>query len=216
MYSFIKDKTFLKNMRRECSGIINQLVQLINGEDILRVEAHLVGSGAKNLETQNANEPIDLDYNLVILGALELDPTDCKGIKEYVRISFNKVLRKNYWGDCKDSSSVLTTKKFRFKEGNQSWFSIDLAIVCEVKETWYRLIHKKTGIVANDEYYWNESPHSKGLYRKVVWLKDNHLWNAVRDTYLEKKNMYLSRGDHNHPSFICYIEAVNEVYKAYK
>jgi hypothetical protein len=24
--------------------------------------------------------------------------------------------------------------------------------------------------------------------------------------------MYLSRGDHDHPSFIVYIEAVNEVY----
>ena len=48
--------------------------------------------------------------------------------------------------------------------------------------------------------------------QKVEWLKNNNLWNEVRDTYLEKKNLYLRKNDHNHPSFICYIEAVNEVY----
>ena len=39
----------------------------INKDNFITVEAHLVGSGAKNLETQNANKPIDLDYNLCIL-----------------------------------------------------------------------------------------------------------------------------------------------------
>lgn len=29
------------------------------------------------------------------------------------------------------------------------------------------------------------------------------------------KNMYLQRGDHNHPSFNYYIEAVNGVYEKY-
>ena len=33
--------------------------------------------------------------------------------------------------------------------------------------------------------------------------------------YLEKKNMYLSWQDHNHPSFVVYVEAVNEVYNRY-
>lgn len=33
--------------------------------------------------------------------------------------------------------------------------------------------------------------------------------------YLEKKNMYLLRQDHNHPSFVVYVEAVNEVYSRY-
>ena len=38
----------------------------------------------------------------------------------------------------------------------------------------------------------------------------------VRDKYLELKNMYLRRGDRDHPSFICYIEAVNNVYDRIK
>ena len=66
MYHYIEDKVFLKDMKYLCSNIINQLVQLINNDSVMEVEAHLVGSGARNLITQNYNEPIDLDYNLLI------------------------------------------------------------------------------------------------------------------------------------------------------
>ena len=58
-------------------------------------------------------------------------------------------------------------------------------------------------------------PHSHGLSQRVKALKQNDLWLEVRETYLEKKNMYLSRQDHTHPSFVVYIEAVNEVYYRY-
>ena len=51
MYHWIEDKEFLKRMRGLCSNIINELVQNINNDDVMLVEAHLVGSGAKNLET---------------------------------------------------------------------------------------------------------------------------------------------------------------------
>lgn len=210
MYDYVKDKTFLKQMRGECSNLINQLVQLINSENTLYVESNLVGSGAKNLETQNAKEPIDLDYNLVILETNGISINDCAAIKEYVRKSFNKVLKKNGWGDCKDSTSALSTEKRVFKAGNKTPFSIDLAIICEDRTSWYRLIHDKQ----LKRYYWNEGKDSKGLLDRVDWLKVNYLWNKVRDAYLDKKNLYLKRGDNNHPSFNCYIEAVNEIYSA--
>mgnify|MGYP006318245901 CR=1 FL=1 len=85
MYHFIEDKEFLKNLRSTCSNIVNQLVQRINNDSIMTVEAHLVGSGARKLETQNAKQPIDLDYNLNILETHEIDINDCRKIKEYVR-----------------------------------------------------------------------------------------------------------------------------------
>lgn len=49
MYHYIRDKVFLKDMKYLCSNIINQLVQLINNDSLMEVEAHLVGSGAKIL-----------------------------------------------------------------------------------------------------------------------------------------------------------------------
>lgn len=95
MYHYITDKDFLKRMRGLCSGIINQLVQRINNDSVMTIESHLVGSGAKNLETQNENNPIDLDYNLCILSTEELDINDCRSIKEYIRKQFNAVLSVN-------------------------------------------------------------------------------------------------------------------------
>ena len=56
---------------------------------------------------------------------------------------------------------------------------------------------------------------SNMLDRRVDILKENDLWLEVRNTYLEKKNMYLHRQDCTHPSFIVYIESVNEVYYRY-
>lgn len=212
MYHYIEDKDFLKNMKGVCSDIVNQLVQAINAEDFMMVEAHLVGSGAKNMVSQNASEPIDLDYNLVVIRT-ECSINDCKTIKEYVKKKFNYVLKRNGWRDCKDSKSCLTTEKRHFLEDNDTEFSIDIAIVHETSDgAWFRLIHKKTGLVSNDEWFWNIGPDSKGLVKKVEWLKENNYWNKVRDVYIDKKNLYLRRNDFTHPSFNCYIEAVNEVY----
>ena len=215
MYHWIEDKEFLGKMRALCADIVNQLVQQINNDGHMWVEAHLVGSGAKNMIAQNANEPVDLDYNLCILENYAFDANDGRRIKPYIQEQFNAVLQKNGWGDCQDSTSALTTERRYFTKGNHTEFSIDLAIVQERNNSWYRLIHQKTGIVQLDQWYWNEAPHSHGLDRRVDILKENDLWLKVRDAYLEKKNMYLSRQDHDHPSFIVYIEAVNEVYCKY-
>lgn len=92
MYHWIEDKGFLKRMRTECSDVVNRLVQSINNEGYLQVNMHMVGSGAKNLETQNANEPIDLDYNINILN-IDGDITDCLKIKEYIHGKLDGVLR---------------------------------------------------------------------------------------------------------------------------
>ena len=140
---------------------------------------------------------------------------DCCGIKEYVRKQFNKILCSNGWSDCKDSTSVFTTEERVFKKGNQTAFKIDLAITCKYHNNWQRLIHQKTGFVNLDRYYWNEVQDSGRLEEKVRALKPENLWGEVRTAYLDKKNLYLRRNDHNHPSFIVYVETVNQVYNKY-
>ena len=178
----------------------------------MEVEAHLVGSGAKNLITQNSNEPIDLDYNLMIIHS---EINSGREIKEYIRKQFNVILNKNGWSDCMDSTSVLTTEKRHFTKGNHTEFSIDLAIVFNDRNGWHRLIHEKTGFTALDRYYWNLVPDSKDLLDKVTEIKGKHLWNEVIDEYREKKNLYLCRQDYNHPSFNVYVETVNQVFNKY-
>ena len=113
---------------------------------------------------------------------------------------------------------------------------MDVCIVCEDEDgNLYRLIHKKTGytnvnsiayaasIYAGlvtrrpvNEYYWNMAPNSRDIKFKVDYIKRNGKWELVREQYKSIKNRYLTQNDHNHPSFICYIEAVNNVYNSIK
>ena len=80
MYHYITDKAFLKCLRGTCSDIVNQLVQQINRDSDMKVEAHLIGSGARNLITQNESAPIDLDYNLHIIDTVYRNCRDNKEI----------------------------------------------------------------------------------------------------------------------------------------
>ena len=164
-----------------------------------------------------------------------IDFSDCKYIKECVRKAFNIVLRKHRWRDCEDSKSSLTTKK-HYLSGSKTLFSIDVCIVYEDEDgNLYRLIHKKTGynnvnsiayaasiypgLVTRrpvNEYYWNKAPNSRNIKFKVDYIKSNGKWELVREQYKSIKNRYLTQNDHNHPSFICYIEAVNNVYNSRK
>lgn len=114
----------------------------------------------------------------------------------------------------KDSTSVISTDYFQFKKGNKTKFKIDICIVKEDRfGNWNRLIHEKTGNVMYDRWFWNQGPNGKDIEKKEEFLKsESRYWNEVRDEYIRIKNMYLERNDHDHPSFKCYIEAVNQVY----
>lgn len=110
--------------------------------------------------------------------------------------------------------SCIGTIDRYLKEGNQTEFSIDLCIVkVEDDGKWYRLIHQKTGLAAFGRYFRDEAKSSSGYEIRADRLKKNGCWLEVRQAYLDKKNMYLSRGDLSHASFTVYIEAVNEVFR---
>ncbi len=213
MFDYVKDKEFLSRMRTLCGEIMQDFCHHLKEDYNIGAVFHLVGSGARNLIVQNASLPIDLDYNLEIVRCEDFE--DCKTIKEYAKNSFNKVLQKYSLGDCENSTSSLTTRKIHFVKGNPTEFSMDVCIVCrDTEEHLYRLIHPKTVFTYRDKYYWNEAPHSAGIQEKANYIKKRGKWHLVRTQYLDIKNRYLRQNDHDHPSFICYIEAVNNVYNA--
>lgn len=211
MFVYVTDKEFLSCVRRLCGEIMQDFCHYLKEDYDIGSVFYLVGSGARNLIVQNEFLPIDLDYNLEITRCEDYE--DCRAIKECARKSFNKALREHNWGDCDDSTSSLTTERRHFVRGNPTEFSMDVCIVCrDTKEHLYRLKHKKTGFTYRDEYYWDEAPHSVGVQKKAKYIKKKGKWELVRTQYLDIKNRYLRQNDHNHPSFICYIEAVNNVY----
>ena len=210
MYHYYEDQDFLSRMRAEAGSIMQELCHQLKEEHDIGATFCLVGSGAKKLVTQNASNPIDLDYNLEILRCEDLD--DCRALKEAVGESFNKVLCKHGWLNAQDSTSVLTARKWIYYAGAPS-FSIDVCITMRDENgNYHRLIHEKTGYLSYDRWFWNEMPHSARLREKADYIKKHGKWHLVREQYLNIKNRYLTRNDHDHPSFVCYVEAVSNVY----
>jgi len=215
MYHYLEDKEFLYKMRSMSGEIMQMLCHHLKEDYGIGAIPYMVGSGAKNLILQNAEEPVDLDYNLEIVKCENYD--DCRYLKECVRKTFNKVLRAYKLGDCRDSTTPLTSGQIYFTDGNKTPFSIDVCITRkDNKGTYYRLIHKKTGWAQFDEYYWNEAPKYNQIKQKVNYIKQIGQWEKVREQYQRIKNMYLTQNDKNHPSFVCYAEAVNNVYNQFR
>ncbi|MDD4291049.1 MAG: hypothetical protein PHX51_02255 [Clostridia bacterium] len=213
MYDFV-DSAEIKPYKSFCAKTMEQLRDTLREENDINSQFYLIGSGAKNLVTQNENEPYDLDYNLLILTAPQEYWNDLKRLKDEVRNTLNQIVGKTLFSDGQDSTSVITSK-LHFTENEGVEFSFDIGILAENKNgNLCRLIHEKNryGFTNQDRFYWNECPSSHNVKEIADILKEHNLWEEVRQTYLDKKNMYLRRNDRDHPSFVVYVETVNEVY----
>lgn len=213
-YEFVRESE-AKQYRSDCSYVLKETCELLKKKGI-SAQFSLVGSGAKNMVTRNGDGPYDLDYNLLIMKAEERYWNDLRLLKETVRNALNRAERREFFSDVQDSTSCLTAI-LCFEKSPDIKFKFDVAITTKNKNGNYmRLIHNKNVYTLGwDQYTWNEVPNSYQVKDKADEIKEAVLWQEVRDKYLEKKNMYLSRQDRNHPSFVVYVEAVNEVYNRY-
>lgn len=212
MYHYVQDKDFLRKAQSDSSRMLKRVEELLRKEYKINSQFFLVGSGARNMVTQNENESIDFDYNLNIISCPDWE--EPRSIKESVRKAMNRIMTNEGLGTVDDSTSCLTTKTISFKDSPENKWSIDLCIVTKDSGgNWQRLIHEKTGFAQYDRYFWNTTPNSEDYSYKAAKIKEcPGWWNEVRNSYLRIKNHYLQSYDYNHPSFVCYIEAVNEIY----
>lgn len=211
MYHYVEDKNILKGAQSACSILMSELEEELREKGI-NSQFFLVGSGARNMVRQNEKEPIDFDYNLTIISCNDFN--NCKLIKEQIRKTFNAVLKRNGLKDCDDSTSALTTKRLCLRDNKSIEFSIDVCIVTQANNgNWLRLKHEKASDTHSDKYYWNEAPNSDEYREKAKAIKSiPRGWEELRKHYLDLKNNDLRKNDQNHPSFVCYIQAVNDVY----
>lgn len=215
MYKLV-DEAECKKYRSDCSATLKQVCSILREKGITSQFA-LVGSGARNMVTRNGDGPFDLDYNLEIIKATEEYWNDLRLLKDTVRVSLDKAIRiENCFSESQDSTSCLTAL-LHFDDEPSIKFSFDIAIVKKNSNgTLYRLLHNKNAFgFGNDQYVWNEVPDSHDVAQKVKQIKSKGLWLEVRERYVYLKNIYLSRQDKSHPSFIVYVEAVNQVYNEY-
>lgn len=206
MYQYVNNAT-VQPYRSFCSDKMNQIKQLLYHDYDIVASFSLIGSGAKNLVTQNEAASFDLDYNLEIQSH-SIEYLDAKKLKTIVMNMLNKILSNQNcpFSDSQDSTAVITS---RWIDNKKLRFGFDVAILAKnTNGKFCRMIHDKQ----NDRYFWTEVPDSQEVFSKMELLKKNGWWSEIRNLYLRKKNMYLQRNDKNHPSFVVFVETVNEVY----
>jgi hypothetical protein len=177
----------------------------------------LVGSGARNMVTRNGNGPLDLDYNLEIIKAPDIYWNDLRKLKDTVRIYLDKASGLKCFSESQNSTVALTAL-LHFNDEPQVEFSFDVAIVKRNSNgTLLRLVNNNRNFSNRfqGQYIWNEEKESHNVKEKTERIKKSGKWFEVRKKYIDLKNLYLSRQDNEHPSFIVYIEAVNQIYNKY-
>lgn len=210
MYTLYGKPNDLKEIKRKTKSHLDKISKILKKEGISGC-FELVGSAKNNIVTINDKKELDLDYNLRIDKCTFI--SDAKKVKELTFKTFDKYFKEKNLGIVKDSTSVITTSKgtFDFSNGNKITYYLDICICDCVNKPQTRLIHDKK----TDHYFYNQSINLDDIQKKVKKLKEHNYWNKFKETYVDKKNMYLKNEDNNHPSYICYIETANELYKKY-
>ena len=100
MYHYVPN-SIVKPWRSFTADKMNQVKQMLKSKYNLDSDFYLVGSGAKNLVTQNENEPFDLDWNLEVYNLAK--PTkNAEWIKTTVMDFLNKILEDTPFRNCQD------------------------------------------------------------------------------------------------------------------
>ena len=211
MYEYV-NQSEVERYRKFCSEKLTTLCASLKKNGIT-AQPVLIGSGARNLVTRNGDGPFDLDYNLEITHLDTVYEKNLFDLKNRVMLSLNELLGGTFFSDAKDSTSAITAI-LHFSDTPRVQFSFDIGIVKKNRQGNYcRLIHQKTGL-PHGTFTWCEIPTSSKVGEKASAIKKAGKWDDVRQRYLKLKNQYVSRGDRNHPSFVVYVEAVNEAYEA--
>lgn len=208
-YEYVTKKE-VKPCRTYSSMKMCQLVKKLREEDIIS-QFVLVGSGGHNMVTRIKSGNVcrndyDLDYNLVII-KMPKEYWDNPGkLKSLVTDRMNSLINRSHQGG-QDSTAAIIYHPLHI---TSEYHKLDIGIVTRFKPNlpMSRLVRSNQ----NHSYKWEEVPHSKDMKSKVKKINISGLNPKFRDVYLDMKKRY--HKDENHPTFIIYVEAVNQVYQS--
>ena len=148
-----------------------------------------IGSAKRKLITrvENGNQGFDLDYNIVIQKVFNNRYNNAKLLKQKFIDLFNKYFDDSY-DYSEDSTSVITIKKLNAQR-NKVLCSVDFAIVSYYEDEEgmerqeYIRFDKNTG-----NYSWALRKVATNHRHVEDLIKENNLWEDVKDLYLNNKN----------------------------
>ncbi len=197
--------------KKEYQPVKNELIELIKlVQDEVRkhftFRFDFIGSVSRNMVTREVNGNIGYDFDVNIRVNDEDEKFSAEEIKNILIRGFNRYNHLFSYDYCEDSKRVITIK-VRDRKNSRILHSCDFAIVYDCDNVRQQYIHYNK---EQQSYYWEYQP--KGFYMlpdKIKWIKDNDLWQDVKDLYLEKKNM---NNDFNKKSRSIFAETIAEVF----
>lgn len=211
-YQYISKHSNRVSLARQ--NLINIIRDVQNEvRDKFTFQFEIVGSYSRNMITydQKSNIGFDLDVNI--------HPNDdeneytAKQIKNTLIKAFNKYIKKYGYSNVEDSTRVITIK-VKDTEHSKIIHSVDFAIVKDYVDNdgyWHQMYIKFDK--KNRSYAWKEqSEEFYSLQDKIDKIKQENLWQELRDMYLRLKN---ENTDKHKKSRSLFAEAVNNIYNEY-
>ena len=194
------------------------LIEIIKlAQDELRNEFtfqyRIVGSYSRNMMTYDPKSNKGFDFDVNIYPNIEKNRFSAKAIKTKLIKAINKHAKDFGYSHAEDSTRVITIK-VKDTENSKIKHSVDFAIVNDYTDDEgydhqkYIRFNKKS-----NQYEWQEQ--DGGFYEiddKIEWIKDEDLWNELREIYLFRKN---NNNDKNKHSRSLFAEAVNNICNEY-
>ena len=226
MYEYVSKKE-VNFSRNEIEPAINDVQKYLRNNDILTFQFYLVGSAGKNrnlvTRIKDGNQGFDMDYNIVIQ-KINKHYDNPKDIKNTLMKAFDKFLPKDF-KYSENSSSVFTIKKVD-KQSKKILYSFDFAIVRYYDEyirdsdydddyddpddEFYSV--ERQEFIAFDKndnsYFWKLRPIASDHRYMEQFIKDNGLWNELRNLFLQHKN-----SQPKEKSRIIYYNTLNQIYE---
>jgi len=200
-------------VRDELLDIIHRLQDEVR--EYFTFQYHFVGSSKRKMITRDRNSNIGFDFDVNIEVNDPDEDYSAEEIRNILRNCLDKVT--NPYGysifgyDYTEDSTRVLTIKVKDKATSRILHSCDFCIMYECRDGRQQYIryNKK-----QNSYTWEYQ--SKGymeLPAKIEWLKEQGLWQQVRDRYLYKKNVNNNPNNHSRSIF---AETVHEVWQQNK
>lgn len=166
----------------------------------------LVGSAKRNLVIRHHNKGFDCDYQIRI--TKNKNGYKAKKIKHLFMDALNKIVVKNGYSNCENSSSSITIKM----KGNNSNIvhSYDV-VVLQQKNSETKILRYRKPPEGDDSYDFEPLLDMSDFADNLRKINGMEMWKKLRDIYYKKKMNELTDDRTGKKSFQILNEAVNEV-----
>ncbi len=204
-------KKFEYVSKKEYMPVKKELIELINmvqneARDSFTFRYDFIGSASRNMITRevNGNKGYDFDVNIRVND--DDENYSAKEIRDILKRAFDKYSYLFSYDYAEDSSRVITIK-VKDKKNARILHSCDFAVVYDCMNGKQQYIRYNKN---QNKYIWEYQPDSfYRLEEKIKWIKDNGLWQEVRNKYLSNKE---NNSDSNKKSRSIFAETVAQVY----